>query len=283
MKQIGCNPLIKISFDGLGHHDWLRNHKGAEQSALHAIYLCIDKGFQVKIQTNVHRLNHDTMLPTAEFMDSLGVTEMRIIRTTESPRWAENSKNYCEDGACLSFEEYYNFGLEFTKQYIAKQLKMNISIWQFLQFSPEGQIYHRRPVEGGSCYRDGSPVCRGNRMMVAVNANGNVVPCMQMSGYYEKNKDILGNVKTDGLKRLLSAGNYMNEVCATVGMLAKENEKCGKCKYFKECMGGCRAIGLALTDSKFGSDLAKCFYFNNGYKEKTDLVFEKSAYRCVDE
>lgn len=27
-RKIGCNPLIKISFDGIGHHDWLRNRKG---------------------------------------------------------------------------------------------------------------------------------------------------------------------------------------------------------------------------------------------------------------
>ena len=29
MKELVCDPLIKISFDGLGHHDWLRNRKGA--------------------------------------------------------------------------------------------------------------------------------------------------------------------------------------------------------------------------------------------------------------
>lgn len=36
-RKIGCNPLIKISFDGIGHHDWLRNRKGAEADALRAI------------------------------------------------------------------------------------------------------------------------------------------------------------------------------------------------------------------------------------------------------
>lgn len=50
-REIGCNPLIKISFDGLGHHDWLRNRKGAEADALHAIRLCIENGFTVKAQT----------------------------------------------------------------------------------------------------------------------------------------------------------------------------------------------------------------------------------------
>jgi radical SAM protein with 4Fe4S-binding SPASM domain len=282
MKQISCDPLIKISFDGLGHHDWLRNRSGAEGTALAAISLCIRKGFRLKVQTNVHRLNCDTMLPTAELMDSLGVAEMRIIRTTEAPRWAKNSDGLCEGGACLNFAEYYNFGLKFAQEYIAKQHKMNIDIWQFLQFSPTRRTYHRRPVDGGTCYRDSFPVCRGNRGMVAVNANGNVLPCMQMSGYYEMQKDVLGNVKTDGLKNLLTTGRYLDEICVAVGTLAQKNEKCGKCRHFRDCMGGCRAIGLALTADKFGSDWAKCFYFYNGYLEKTDKVFMKSGYECKD-
>lgn len=78
---------MKISFDGIGHHDWLRNREGAEKTALNAIRLCIENGFRVKVQTNVHRLNLDSMLPTAEMLDDMGVDEMRIIRTTESPRW----------------------------------------------------------------------------------------------------------------------------------------------------------------------------------------------------
>lgn len=54
MKKCHCNPLIKISFDGLGYHDWMRNQKGAEEEALKAIRLCIENGFQVMVQTNIN-------------------------------------------------------------------------------------------------------------------------------------------------------------------------------------------------------------------------------------
>lgn len=264
MKATGCNPLIKISFDGIGHHDWLRNRKGAEEDALRAIRLCIENGFSVKAQTNVWRGNEESMLPTAELLENIGVSEMRIIRTTEAPRWVKNSGN-----ATLGLTEYYDNMLAFAGEYVKTPHKMKVDMWQFLTLLPQSQSYAARPVECGEGeYRDTLPVCRGNRGMVAVGADGKVFPCHQMSGYYEGHGWNLGNVKKDGLQPLLQNSPYLSEVCVTVRELATENTKCGSCKYFKYCCGGCRAIALALTGNKLGCDLAKCLFFENGYYQK---------------
>lgn len=264
LRSIGCDPLIKISFDGLGHHDWLRNRKGAEEETLRAIKLCVENGFRVKVQTNVHKKNVASMLPTAEYLDSLGVREMRIIRTTESLRWNENA-----NGATLSIEEYYDEMIDLAKKYAGGGHSMELTVWQLLSVLPEEQAYRVVPI---SCtegkYRDSIPVCRGNRGMAAVAADGNVFPCMQMSGYYEAHGYILGNVKTDGLASLLRNSQYLSEVCTTVGHLAEVNKKCGSCRYFKYCTGGCRAIATALTGDKLGIDPAKCLFFEKGYYDK---------------
>ena len=53
LKAIDGDIRIKISFDGIGHHDWLRNRKGAEENALRAIRLCGKYGFFTQVQTNV--------------------------------------------------------------------------------------------------------------------------------------------------------------------------------------------------------------------------------------
>lgn len=268
MKAMGCRPLIKISFDGLGHHDWLRNRQGAEADALRAIRLCVESGFRVKVQTNVHRHNVQSMLPTAQLLDGMGVDEMRIIRTTEVPRWNENAQ-----GATLGLTEYYDRMLEFVEAYSRQDHRMSVDIWQFVTLFPEHWTYRLRPMECGQGeFRESIPVCRGNRGMVAVAANGNVFPCMQMSGYYEAHGDILGNVKTEGLQTLLQAGKYLAEVCTTLGQLAQVNPKCGGCKYYPYCAGGCRAIALTLTGDKLGTDLAKCLFFENGYYGKVEAV-----------
>jgi radical SAM protein with 4Fe4S-binding SPASM domain len=275
LKEIGCHPLMKISFDGIGHHDWLRNRIGAEKEALAAIKLCVENGFDVKAQTNVHRLNLDSIFPTALLLDSLGVREMRIIRTTEAPRWLENAGD-----SCLSIEEYFDSMLAFCSKYIKTDCSMDIDIWQFLHVFKKEKQYHPRAIEySAGEYRDTFPVCKGNRGMVAIAANGNLFPCHQMSGYYEKRNDILGNVKTDGLQKLLSESKYLSEVCTTVKTLKEQNPECASCEWFPYCCGGCRAIALALTGDKLGVDPSKCLFFRKGYPERLKQIFK--GYKCT--
>lgn len=270
MKAMGCDPLMKISFDGVGCHDWLRNRTGAEKDAIRAIRLCIDNGFRVKAQTNVHRLNLHSMIPTAKLLSELGVEEMRIIRTTEAPRWVQNAGN-----ACLTLEEYFDYMLLFLQEYVGMGSAMTIDVWQFVRVSPIRKTYRPRAMECREGeYRDSLPVCRGNRGMVAVAADGNLYPCHQLSGYYQQNNWFLGNVIADGLQPFLQEGAYLQEICTTVGELAQKNQKCGSCKWFPYCCGGCRALGTALTGDKLGADPTKCLFFTHGYLDKLQDVLQ---------
>lgn len=264
LKSIGSRPTIKISFDGIGHHDWLRNKEGAEADAIRALKLCVENGFVTKAQTNVHRLNRETILPSAKLLSSIGVDCMRIIRTTEAPRWVENAGD-----ACLTIEEYFDSMTEFLREYVKLESSMEIDIWKFASVWPQNKTFRPRPIECAEGeYRDSIPVCRGNRGMVSVAASGQLHPCHQFSGYYDKKGWTLGNVKETGLKPLLQTGDFIDNVCATLKDLKDNNEKCRDCKWFKYCCGGCRAVGLSLSGEIYGSDKANCIFFNNGYIEK---------------
>ena len=121
-------------------------------------------------------------------------------------------------------------------------------------------------------YRDTFPGCRGNRGMAAVTSSGEIVPCMQLSGTMQQRGESLGNVHTDRLKDLLTAGSYLENICTTVGDIRKNNQKCGGCKWFEYCTGGCRALAYLYSgESKglCGEDLTKYRFFENGWYEKT--------------
>ena len=262
--KLNKNVIFKISFDGFGHHDWMRNHKGAEEFTLRAIRLCIEKGFRVKVQTQMHRKNIDVLNETMERLDEMGVEETRFIRTTEAPRWRENAGD-----ACLTIEEYYDKILDMVSLYKKKPRKMVVNFWQTVRLFPKERAYTIRPAERHeSLCIDSYPICRLNRHRIGIGANGNLYPCLQLSGGYDKFGDVTGNVKKDSLIDLLAEGPYIDDVTFSLGQFKKINKECANCEFFVNCFGGCRAIGYALTDNKYGTDYAKCIFFKKGYLEK---------------
>ena len=125
----------------------MRQNPKAEEKTVNAINLCIENGFRVKAQTQVNKKNISVMIDTAKFLNGLGVEEMRLIRTTEAPRWEEN----CPDST-IPIEEYYGKMLDFAKEYTNSGMKMKIDIWQYMKLYPEQRSYtltHSPTYRGG--------------------------------------------------------------------------------------------------------------------------------------
>jgi len=265
-KELGCFPLIKISFDGVGYHNWIRQHPKAEEMTLKAIELCIKNGFKVKAQTQVNRKNVDVMMKTARLLNDMGVDEMRMIRTTEAPRWEKNSPD-----SSLPIEEYFERMLEFAKEYIHSDMDMVIDIWQLLRLFPYGKMYELVPI---ACSKDEFniriPMCKGNRGMIAVSSGGEVVPCLQMSGWFLEKGISLGNLLKTPLKEIVKESDYLTLAMAPLFKQIVENDKCGNCKYYKACTGGCPALGLLYSPNGdyYYQDITKCIFFENGWYDR---------------
>jgi len=272
-KELGCYPLIKISFDGVGYHNVIRQHPKAEDLTIKAIKLCLQNGFRVKAQVQVNRKNVDVMMETARLLNGLGVDEMRIIRTTEAPRWEKNSPQ-----SSLTIEEYYERMLEFASDYIHSNMQMAIDVWQFVRLYPPFRRYALVPI---ACSKDEFniriPMCKGNRGMIAVSSSGEVVPCLQMSGYFIEHKISLGNLFKTPLKELVRESDYLNLAMAPLFKQIIENDKCGNCKYYKACNGGCPALGLLYSKDVnfYHEDITKCFFFENGWYEKANNALKE--------
>ena len=267
-KTFGCRPLIKISYDGVGYHNWIRQNPNAEARTIEAIKLCVKNGFNVKAQTQVHAKNYDTLMETAKLLDSIGVSEIRFIRTTEAPRWEKNSPQ-----TSIPIAEYFGKMLVFAKEYVNSGLQMDIDIWQYITIYPSHHTYYLTPV--GCEAKDYSfrmPLCRGTRGMIGVSSSGEVVPCLQMSGWLIERGISMGNVHKNTLKELLDNSDYLTYATAMLLHKIINNDKCASCKYFKVCNGGCPALGLLYSQEHFNyyhEDITKCYFFENGWYEKT--------------
>lgn len=129
--ETGINPIIKVSFDGIGYHDWMRGVQGAEENAIQAVKLLKNKGFRVYIQMCIHKNNLDSIYPTAKLFDSLNVDKMRVLRTCESPRWEQQSS------IGLGIQEYYDISLKFLSKYANNNHFMPVEIFKFASIYPK--------------------------------------------------------------------------------------------------------------------------------------------------
>lgn len=221
------------------------------------------------------------MPQTIELLDEMGIEEVRVIRTTETPRWRENSED-----ATLGVLEYYDAMLDLMALCVERDFDIAVDTWQFVRFSPRAGTYEYHPAQiACSRYRDNIPACKGARGEIAVTFNGEVYPCNQTSGTFAAMGVSLGNVHATPLHELLVAGAYHDTVMLPVSEIREHNEPCQGCRYWTVCGGGCRAIALAFTGDYRHYDPAKCAFFKGGYIARIDSVFAhaKRPYRCVND
>lgn len=266
IKETGCRALMKISFDGLGFHDWMRNSAGAQSRALKAIRDTIDSGFRAMVQMNINRVNKNAVLPSLSLLDEMGVSHTRIIRTTEAPEWKKNAG----DG-CLGWTEYYTECLKAVAGYLSRgNRKMSVNCWEFLTVDPVRKRFSADPVRyNKETFRPSMPLCKCVKGMISISAEGNLLPCMMQSGGMEKAGLSLENIfdrRSPG--GLIKKGTYARAVQFTIADKIQKNPKCASCPFLTYCGGGCTALSQLCESNYFGSDHAKCIFFRDGWHKR---------------
>ena len=268
IKRLHPNCLIAISFDGIGIHDWLRQHEGSEESAKNAMRICIAAGLKVVSNMNVNRKNRDVIFDSVKMLSEMGVDHLRIIKTTEVPRWALNAEDFS-----MTAEEYYDYAIEFAKQYRENGMTIPVRLWQVLALNGRDKMYHIVPLKASrSTFCEYEMTCPDILKKLSVQPNGEIIPCAPMAGILTSRNIHLGNVKQDGLIKLLSEGSLYEQITYTVKDRRQANTKCAGCKYFTYCQGGCPAVGLLFNGSVLGTDDYKCLFFEKGYYKKISEV-----------
>ena len=264
IKMTHPRARIRLSFDGIGTHDWLRQHEGSEESVRRAIRAAKDAGLCVKINMNVNRKSRSVVCDSVKMLVDMGVDEIRIIKTTEAPRWQINAGDFS-----LTPEEYYDFSIDFARWYRDSGLTLPVTIWQSLYLRGRDRSFHILPVKSSACgYRDEAFICNAMLKKLSVQANGDIIPCAPLAGLFSLRDIHMGNVKRDGLQKLLTEGTLYEQVTQTAGQKRQANPKCGSCKHFQNCQGGCPAVSMLYGTSLLSSDKYKCVFFEKGYYSK---------------
>ena len=277
----GQRPEMVISFDGLGTHDWLRNSPHAEEAALAAMRLTVARGFPLRCTVQVNRRSLPRLIETCRYLVRLGAKSLYVIRTTETPRWAENA--WVSES--LPVPAYYEACCELAQAVVREQWNIRLDVFNgfSLYFDPTPKLVRSSPCDDGA-----SCLCRCGRAASTffIEHTGRVLLCDAFEGIGGAGGLLDGaNLKETPLAEMLRGSAYAEIGSVTLGDIKKANKACRDCSYFGECGGGCRAVGYGSSmfhEAGYVSAHGRldkrafttCTYYRGGYAARMRALTE---------
>lgn len=262
LNSIGVHPTFSISFDGKGHHDWLRGVNGAEELAIKAFRLLDKNGFRTTAEMCIYRSNLTTIRDTVQLLSSLNVNALKITPASPSGLWQKNGKD-----ENLSFKEIYDYYLEYLPYYFKDGSPIDIMLGGFFACEKNTREYMIPSIKfDGTDNCKNIPVCMSAKQNLYIAADGKVLPCISLTGLSEQEK--YPSIIEHNLKEILLSSNYKKFISMTIEDYLNNNQECQSCEYKYLCGGGCRAGALMSNGNYLKKDEATCFIFKEKYPQK---------------
>jgi len=273
---LGHHPLMTISFDGLGSHDWLRGVEGAEEKAIDAMKRVVAHGLTLRCAINLNKRSSQRLMETCRFLKDLGATSFFFIRTSETPRW--NSNNWVKE--TLDPKEYFDLAFEVAEADIKEKWKIEEYVFNGFFLTHDGELLKSNRDEDDMR-------CGSARGSIHIAHDGRVVPCPAFEGL----SLALGIMQTDTniLQRPLAA-ILEKSGCTEIFnyKLSDLPDNCQKCQWLKTCKGGCRGYSFVASlehhgdaykknsGSSAGNSGMSCVLRQGGYIEKLEKLIQES-------
>ena len=214
-KEAGMTT-IDISIDGTKEiHDEFRNMKGSYEKAINAVKLFAKADFlnPLRITTTVHNKNIDILDEMYESFSVLGISDWRLLNVDPIGR------AICNNNILLNKKQLTKL-LQFIKDKRAKTTKIKITFGcaHFLGDDFEDEV------------RNNFFYCGTGINIGSILHNGDIFVCPNVP---RQSNLIQGNIKKDSFSDIW---NNKFEFFRDKNRTACE--KCQKCEYWNECLGG---------------------------------------------
>jgi len=271
-EKRNMKPEFSLSFDGVGWHDWLRGHTGAEDDVKRAIRLLRRRDFPVSVESAFHRDSIGAIADTMYLLAELGVYAWKTNPAAGSGNWLNESRSLD-----LTAEELYSAYMDLIIEYFKAGSPLSIHLGGFFMCQ-KGSRDYRFPAK--KTYTDEEerlrePLCGAARCMMYISADAKLLPCMPLAGL--PIQDEYPSLYETTVLEAMRESVYLSRITAPINELFERNEKCGSCKHRLACNGGCRAAALIGNGGVdyFGADSWTCRFFTGCYEEKVKEMLSK--------
>ena len=250
-------PTINISFDGIGHHDWMRGINGAETAAINALKFCKYMGFKTVCSMCVNKINIDSIDKTIKLLDSYNVSFLKISNVFDSTLWSKNNKY------SLTLKETYDKFLNYISIFLKENFNIGIQLGHLFIYDKKNNIasipciIDSKFASVSNCYNQ----------HLFINAYGKIFTCTQFTGTDIEKAAPSILLDTNLSDYINNNENYIAKTKVTIEQF--KDKYCNNCKYKKICSSGCRVQSFINNSKFFSKDPVACFLFNNGYVLKT--------------
>ena len=260
-------PNIQFSFDGVGHHDWMRGVPGAEKIVVDALKRCQERGIPTSVSMVVCRESVGSIRESVKLMASLGVRSMKVGNASPQGEWENEPEHY------LTQAELYEAFLEYIPHYFEDGRPLTLGLEGFFFYDTEKEklsALHEKNIREADFSK--ALMCGQVRREMYVSPKGNVLPCMSMVGGPVEEQ--FPNMLETPLEDILDRDSlYMDIVNFRISDFMAHNPECQACEYRTACCGGCRAIAVRDHPTDYlAKDPVACEYFKGGWKDKKDEV-----------
>ncbi len=220
---------IGVSLDGATAdvHDYIRGRQGSFQSALRAIWLLRDAGFEVGAITAVSRLNLPELFKMRDMLIGQNITWQIQAVGGHGRRWSDEWH--------LTPEQHYQ-----VAEFIAKS-RAAFGVDDLPVAGSHDFGYFSERLKGYT-ELEVWPGCAAGLATLGICSSGRVKPCLS-----QPDSRIIGNLREEPLKVIWEDDTrFRRNRNFHLGML---KGFCRKCPHAYICRGGCPNLPLAVTGS----------------------------------
>ncbi len=258
----GMQPLYQISFDGVGHHDWIRGIEGAEELAVSAMDVCRRNNTPFDVSMCVHRGNLHLVPETVRLAADHGARRIRIGPVQDVGGFSK------ENGIeLISFVDSFEYYLTYLPEFIKTQPDILLSLAGLISIhGKHPEDYENQLTKKGCINPLTNRICTIAEDNVYITDEGRLLPCMTLIGM-QNEKDFY-SLASHSLGECVGAPAYRNMLNLCADELLRHNPQCKACEYFSCCGGGCRGIAYSKSGNQYGLDRDVCSVFRDRWLEK---------------
>ena len=262
LAKRNVRPFLRISYDGLGCHDWLRGVTGSEEKINRAFELCRDMGFPTSASMVIHKGNCHTLRASVNHLAKLGVKLLKTLYAANVGEWLKRNGQ-----GSMSIEDMCRLYLEYIPHYYEDGMPLSVIFTSFFRAFTDNPDYYNIEYYTENINPNESFLCGKIRSASYIANDGRVLPCTVVDGF--KVRENYPTLFEKSFAECISAPDFMKFITMTPSDLHKANEKCRACKFNKHCKGGCRPslLYLGKNDVNASNDVS-CTLFYGGWIKK---------------